>query len=71
MCIRDRLCTGNIDDHNVVAIHLLHKYILGGQHIHTCLLYTSYTLQQNRCRFIVRVLRNQLAADGKVKHLLP
>ena len=26
--------TGNIDDHNVVAIHLLDKYILGGQHIY-------------------------------------
>jgi len=32
------LCTGNIDDHNVVAIHLLHKYILGGQHIHAGLI---------------------------------
>ena len=29
------LCTGNIDDHNAVAIHLLDKYIFGGQDIHT------------------------------------
>ena len=35
------------------------------------LLLLANTLQQNRSRFIVRVLRNQLAADGKVKHLLP
>ncbi|MBQ2707947.1 MAG: hypothetical protein IJF67_06745, partial [Clostridia bacterium] len=26
------------------------------------------TLQQDGCRFIVWVLRNQLATDGKVKH---
>ena len=32
------LCTGNIDDHNVVAIHLLDKYILGGQDIHAGLI---------------------------------
>ena len=29
---------GNIDDHNVVAIHLLDKYILGGQDIHAGLI---------------------------------
>ena len=29
---------GNIDDHNVVAIHLLDEYILGGQDIHAGLI---------------------------------
>ena len=29
------LCTGNIDDHNAVAIYLLDEYIFGGQDIHT------------------------------------
>ena len=32
------LCTGNIDDHNMVAIHLLDKYVLGGQHINAGLI---------------------------------
>ena len=49
MCIRDRFIgafrAGNIDDHDMIAVDFLHKYILGGQHIHAGLVGDVYKRQ--------------------------